>query len=1667
MHNRIKKKNQYLNIAHIAGKKERNGKMLLLTKRRLAGQKLVWTTIITLTLCLVYTESAVAAPDAKNARVLGFETPVGDWSKTNGGATLGQSNIVSEGTGALSVVPLGWTEINSIPLSSIGQARNIATINVRIPQTVYWGEVRIILVMPSQNVWWREIGSQPLSGFSANTYHTLSFPLDANTMSLLSGTYSDLAIKVVLNAPTLSAPYLIDNLVIAEPTSVPDDTAADSAQETDNGSTSVTFTIPFPEGQGPDDFALFAGENLSIGDRSMVLDDYGYAAVGTAGTTTVNLGSYSTSGTVYSNYKVWLRDGAKVAGDVVAPSGIEIQNLYTIEGQVKQESFMTKPFSWTVDIPAYADPGIHLNAGQSLQTPINPGRYGFLTMHPNSSVTLTSGTYIFDKFQIDADAAITLDDSDGPVFVYVVGSDNMWIRGNLIPVNGDYARTLFGYLGTNDMFIERQLIGTVFAPNAKVVIRQSGDKNHKGSIFAKHIEFDADAKLEKRPFGWLIGDISVEPQTVCLGEPVDVSVDIPPCMNETFGEITVSINGSLGSDRTLSFFGNPGPRKIIVAASTEDGYREQRVVDITVEECPGEVYPNLTYVPDPLRKNTAEFHVVNASDLGQGLTYLWDFGDGTDTSSAVPYVSHDYTNSIDKTIPVAEFKTIVVVEHDGVPFTTGEVDTRFISTYALDKKNGLIRPDMMVEGNRLNLIDNFFHSSEFSISNLENEPIHLENVQYELISCDLSGTSTFTEPTSYSANIPAKGTYLGTMDFSPNELPDDTCFVTARFTGHTDSNLKTAAHATMRVVGRAEQGRRTLSDSNAADFVRFALTNGLTSESDRISVEELMDLKMKGYAVPSTLFGNGISDPPEGTSFSMMSSDNLCDPGAETREGYECVPVLDSFGNPIYDVIPLRILNARKGDAILSRACGLIGEVLEPMGQLYSHIGMMSEHHDKIVHSTFDFDRALKYGAGYFDDQNSDGFLEYALKYAYPGSVNQTVMDAYLTTPNTDDDIVECEGYDCKVPSGEKPVWCYQDPAAYDINGFSYSAVTCGGTDIIEQKVMKPFPEDETANRPMLMAAADAALMLKAHYRFYTYTHGYIIDDPDKNAPEVPAPDEDGQITYGLMADWPNGASTVASSCAVFVRKALETAGFFEPCFPCNEEAWSAEIPTEDTNRDGYFKYAEDDRKDCAKAIYSNISNMVFDKIEGSWFKNFLTGDVADDVATQVTNCFVTDRCVPDTSKNSDTHDDWKDPGDGYTVSPHDAYQWWPGSNQGGPYGYTEPLDFNNTAVVTRYEWVELPKYGDLRVTVVSHNGSPLQNAEVTVNGQYTGNTDAAGQILFSDLPADTAEVLAIYTYGEGENVTATEWVVVAPDDNPEDNIPTDVSIEMPAPRNPDVHRISLAGLLDIGDDELGNDWDDFSRQTYPITAVQDIEPALVGYDEQGQMIVDQCYSGEVRARIWLYCTLLEDDTDAVGDFSDNLVRVRIKYRLYEGTSCSDALGDPASHTKWWGPYDYQVGAWGGAQLYAENTDENLSQDYMFFTFNLISQYKWNNPASKDVRFDYNFMFGRNNHDEDRFWDYDFEVFTLDANQRFGVIDWTEERGGRYLHTTGVALLYPDDIQAKMLFKVNLTGGGWAGPIGSIQHDFDWVAPGLSHSSQGEIDDSLGFANYNYTFSNL
>jgi hypothetical protein len=290
--------------------------------------------------------------------------------------------------------------------------------------------------------------------------------------------------------------------------------------------------------------------------------------------------------------------------------------------------------------------------------------------------------------------------------------------------------------------------------------------------------------------------------------------------------------------------------------------------------------------------------------------------------------------------------------------------------------------------------------------------------------------------------------------------------------------------------------------------------------------------------------------------------------------------------------VPGRILNAKKGDCLLDPGGpGLVGQLLRQVtpAQFYSHCGIMTKNHIELTHSTGSDDWLKDHAAGSFlGNKGTDGFDPTALKYLWPGTVTQTIDNAYygewITSPDT---------------------------GPYRISDFSFAPDLSDSSTIIYPIVVKPNPFDETAAvRGRLHAIADAALDIKGHYRFYCYTKPEIALGPDG----VAGPD----------SGWAQG--TLATTCSSFIWLATQHAGV--KLEGPNKVTSVADLePTDviggaavdDSTLDGLYFYTAAERQAAANWLYQDVYDIAYNK---AGFFGTLFTDAPDTVANQLCNTF-------------------------------------------------------------------------------------------------------------------------------------------------------------------------------------------------------------------------------------------------------------------------------------------------------------------------------------------------------------------------------------------------------------------------------------------------------------
>jgi len=254
--------------------------------------------------------SVTSALTAAQQQILGFESPATDWSSPTG--TLGRSSTHSQGSFSTSVLNNGWTEIISKPIASLGPVSDMLTYDLRLPQAMPWGETRVIIRIPSQSIFWQDLGSVPLVSTPAGVFERITFALPPALVTALSASYTDLEIRVVINAPTSTTPFLLDNLAIAP--------AAPSGGGGGSTGSVLSFAVTTPSGLGPADMFMSTTSRLQIDDRVVLGTSSGLESVANFGSAGFELGAqavahanvYSASGTTL------LRSRSTVSGFVRA-----------------------------------------------------------------------------------------------------------------------------------------------------------------------------------------------------------------------------------------------------------------------------------------------------------------------------------------------------------------------------------------------------------------------------------------------------------------------------------------------------------------------------------------------------------------------------------------------------------------------------------------------------------------------------------------------------------------------------------------------------------------------------------------------------------------------------------------------------------------------------------------------------------------------------------------------------------------------------------------------------------------------------------------------------------------------------------------------------------------------------------------------------------------------------------------------------------------------------------------------------------------------------------------------------------------------------------------------------------------------------------------------------
>jgi hypothetical protein len=927
-----------------------------------------------------------------------------------------------------------------------------------------------------------------------------------------------------------------------------------------------------------------------------------------------------------------------------------------------------------------------------------------LAWHPNGDVLYLAGNRSLWAYQ-EGSAGLRLVQEPLPVLV-----GGMAIRGDgqLLLSAADTGTT-----GLDVLVFDAEAGRVVATFGVPALAIDSGRSRGGAAAFVKSLSWPlACGNFSPGGPADLIQNVELDPSTLCSGESAMIRVEASHPEGSD-NPVRVSIDGLPGEQRSLQFEGLPGPRLVNVSASTDEGYVDGGTWEVEIVDCgPVRTPARLSVGMNPYQPYVVDFLVANAAEIApEGAQYDWDFGNGLEASTSVPFVSHSYEEAL---LPDQEYLYFHASVEVQLPDATSLKTLATVSlwnAYANGRTRGLIQPlltyeqEMASSGAQL--------VGQYTLRNLEDDPITFSQRRVEHQPCDAVLDPDPAPWESISLVIGPGEVLEDSLVLDAATVPEHVCGVALHLAGESGPVDRVAADLYFEIK-RDALSYQPVTDPATVEMLTDVVERGLVENPDLISDEELYRLSQAGL-IDKALAGASTSEPSQGTTeeapdceVDPIQIDCPCERGDVPSGLPGNVGEISCQATDAFAAFPAHLPNALKGDAILVGGCGFVGELLNVLEQRYVHTGIMTRNYVEIAHSTSTEGRA-----------GSEDHLRYlptphifasVLRYGWPGIIRSDVDTAFSTLRLNDD-------------------W----GDTYELNDFTAEPSGCPGT-IVPPLVVKPPPAQAQTVRPLLQAAADIARDLATpidewdpngqwgtgNYRFYAYTDATIVDDAGY--------------------DHPSGQP--ATVCSTFVWHVLKSAGAYLEGPDLEPEEVS--INWSHGNTDGLYLYPEAGRRSAAGSMWTNVYDTVMTKS----FYDPLFHAIATAIANQLVNCFARDDC-----DFWDTYDqDWKNPGDGRTVSPDNLLLWDPPTDEDGDgvidygvYGHSERLVFRSGGYKRVYRWAPSEGTGTVAGVVRYEDGTPATEATVILEaaGGLETVSGPGGQFEFLAVPAGTYGIVA------------------------------------------------------------------------------------------------------------------------------------------------------------------------------------------------------------------------------------------------------------------------------------------------------------------------------------
>jgi hypothetical protein len=400
---------------------------------------------------------------------------------------------------------------------------------------------------------------------------------------------------------------------------------------------------------------------------------------------------------------------------------------------------------------------------------------------------------------------------------------------------------------------------------------------------------------------------------------------------------------------------------------------------------------------------------------------------------------------------------------------------------------------------------------------------------------------------------------------------------------------------------------------------------------------------------------------------------------------------------------PPHIQNAQKGDSVMSPGCGTIGGLLHSIGQHFSHVGIMTRDEYELVNSTANEDLLHEDKAHDGPGPGPWGIKPDLLRFAWPGAIQQTVEEAFITGSNLPNSLLGKTFNEKPLGPGFDPVKCVND------------------TDLVYPRVARGNVDDRVALHKVADAAKSA--VGNSHYRFFAYTRGDVAAT-NNFSPASGTPPDDSALANTL---WGGTVARRPSVCSSFIWQMFRDTGV--PIDFRDDALAGSVVPSSIA---GLALYSEAQRNIAGDTLWDSIYNSI--REQGLLSQIFAA---PDNYANQAVSCFASDNCEHYNFGGGGPLWTGSNAGQGNAVSPDDMLHW-------NIYPRSEPIVFRMGKFSRPYTWQPAAGTGCITGSVTAANGSrPGSAADVMIPGLQTSDgetvstqTDFQGNFSFQAVPA-------------------------------------------------------------------------------------------------------------------------------------------------------------------------------------------------------------------------------------------------------------------------------------------------------------------------------------------